>query len=693
MKYAAGITAILGGLGSLTYIGIYGYMIGSAASFLGSFGQTGNAVSSWGSWISTLSWVTPMLAVVGGMVTFANPALGGVLLAGSTFACWELLGFGSIGRMFVIPIGASSVMAFIASLSETPSRQPKQRPVESSADDASSPQLDRRKWEALLEYDRDVAEAASLVRPLGQAWLDEFATAFLALNDKSYLPGLVEKITARAKSEEKEREQRREEQRVEEAQRQQEYRQEQERRAKARRERRAIWQQRIWGTRQRKLSTSGVCALILLTGAGVAWRLTAPPARPSDRIMWDGYPENCWKKECLREAMSKAGASREAIDFAEKLTSAGQGTTNTWAVGRLNFGLVDLVIYSCQAAGRCGGYAFVDRDLRIIFPLRQVSFPNYTSMEHPQAMVTNYDEFVGPTDAPGGRKRYMFQTSVGDCMACEPYWAVQYAVDFDPEGHYLGSSLQGSLPWAKRPAATRVPSVYDTVAVPPEQEKASASHEESAETVQLVAPPPTKPEYSIAVSSGGRTGDLRARIRQISDRINAVRREDLTNLVAGIATDSAEAAPPRSAEARKLNDEGLAALKRGDVSAAVAVLQKASLLNPGDTEIAANLGYAELKSNDLAAAEKHLIASILISPTRASSWGSLGATLASAGAVADATVCFLVAFSVSRSQDASKRFFNSLAKDDPNANVREASSAALELFDSSLFAADLQAPR
>jgi hypothetical protein len=53
---------------------------------------------------------------------------------------------------------------------------------------------DQAKWNALLKYDADVAAAVEKIRPLGEHWLDEFASSYLALNDKSYLSRIVHKI-------------------------------------------------------------------------------------------------------------------------------------------------------------------------------------------------------------------------------------------------------------------------------------------------------------------------------------------------------------------------------------------------------------------------------------------------------------------------------------------------------------------
>ena len=58
---------------------------------------------------------------------------------------------------------------------------------------------DRAKWRALVEYDSDIARVVSALSPYGQKYVDQLATAYLALNDKEYLPMIVQKILAAAK--------------------------------------------------------------------------------------------------------------------------------------------------------------------------------------------------------------------------------------------------------------------------------------------------------------------------------------------------------------------------------------------------------------------------------------------------------------------------------------------------------------
>ena len=58
---------------------------------------------------------------------------------------------------------------------------------------------DKAKWKALVEYDPDISRVVNALSPYGQKYVDQLATGYLALNDKEYLPMIVQKILATAK--------------------------------------------------------------------------------------------------------------------------------------------------------------------------------------------------------------------------------------------------------------------------------------------------------------------------------------------------------------------------------------------------------------------------------------------------------------------------------------------------------------
>jgi hypothetical protein len=57
---------------------------------------------------------------------------------------------------------------------------------------------DKQRWRALLSSDADISRVAAALAPYGQKYVDELAAAYLAVNDKDYLPMILRKIIASA---------------------------------------------------------------------------------------------------------------------------------------------------------------------------------------------------------------------------------------------------------------------------------------------------------------------------------------------------------------------------------------------------------------------------------------------------------------------------------------------------------------
>lgn len=58
---------------------------------------------------------------------------------------------------------------------------------------------DEEKWAAVCQYDDDIRRVAAALQPYGDKYVDELARAYLTLNDKQYLPMIVQKIIEMAK--------------------------------------------------------------------------------------------------------------------------------------------------------------------------------------------------------------------------------------------------------------------------------------------------------------------------------------------------------------------------------------------------------------------------------------------------------------------------------------------------------------
>lgn len=60
---------------------------------------------------------------------------------------------------------------------------------------------DRKKWAMLKEYDTDLSSAASSMVAYGTKYEHELASSYLAIDDKAYLPAIVERLTSKAEAE------------------------------------------------------------------------------------------------------------------------------------------------------------------------------------------------------------------------------------------------------------------------------------------------------------------------------------------------------------------------------------------------------------------------------------------------------------------------------------------------------------
>jgi hypothetical protein len=68
--------------------------------------------------------------------------------------------------------------------------------ISAQSETPASVSYDKKKWDALVEFDEDIRNAAETVRPYGQEFVDRLADRYLSLNDKSYLPNILTKLAA-----------------------------------------------------------------------------------------------------------------------------------------------------------------------------------------------------------------------------------------------------------------------------------------------------------------------------------------------------------------------------------------------------------------------------------------------------------------------------------------------------------------
>ena len=59
--------------------------------------------------------------------------------------------------------------------------------------------FDEERWKSLVENDPDLSSLVSILAPYGQKYVDQLARAYLVLNDKVYLPIIIEQIVTSAR--------------------------------------------------------------------------------------------------------------------------------------------------------------------------------------------------------------------------------------------------------------------------------------------------------------------------------------------------------------------------------------------------------------------------------------------------------------------------------------------------------------
>lgn len=128
---------------------------------------------------------------------------------------------------------------------------------------------------------------------------------------------------------------------------------------------------------------------------------------------------------------------------------------------------------------------------------------------------------------------------------------------------------------------------------------------------------------------------------------------------------------------RSLNKLGLELLGRASYANAVSAFESAVAADPADIEARENLGYANLVAERLPDAESALIATLVIAPTRASAWASLGRVYALRGDQQSAVGAFLNTIRFSKDQEKTFTFFETLRDHDASPEIRSAASTAL----------------
>jgi hypothetical protein len=155
---------------------------------------------------------------------------GWLLLIVGTLLCasivWATIGFLMMGFGLICLLIAEKRTKRAAPMAKPPGkpREPRFQPVENRPAPAPLPRpgatgaaraavvaaeiarirhdhasYDAGKWDALVGSDPDIARLVEVMAPYGRQYVDELATVYLALNDKNYLPDIVDEIVASAR--------------------------------------------------------------------------------------------------------------------------------------------------------------------------------------------------------------------------------------------------------------------------------------------------------------------------------------------------------------------------------------------------------------------------------------------------------------------------------------------------------------
>lgn len=145
--------------------------------------------------------------------------------------------------------------------------------------------------------------------------------------------------------------------------------------------------------------------------------------------------------------------------------------------------------------------------------------------------------------------------------------------------------------------------------------------------------------------------------------------ENLAGAMQAASTVDSFTKPQRGdrATARKLNQDGLAALNASNPDEAVKLLVEANQADPGDEEIISNLAYAYSADGQLAKSEDTAVLALSLNPRRTSVWAPLAVTLAKEGRGDQAVEAMWLAFQFSGDKQKTLSFIDArlAAESDP----------------------------
>jgi tetratricopeptide (TPR) repeat protein len=131
--------------------------------------------------------------------------------------------------------------------------------------------------------------------------------------------------------------------------------------------------------------------------------------------------------------------------------------------------------------------------------------------------------------------------------------------------------------------------------------------------------------------------------------------------------------------ARSLNDKGHSFLRNEDIENAIDMFQQAHVADISDVEITNNLGYVNMKAGNLDDAEKYLIDTLVLSPTRATAWGNLGDMYALKGEENKAIGCYANMYRFSKNRINTDKFMRQMNSNEDVESLKVLRGKAIRL--------------
>jgi serine/threonine protein kinase len=132
-----------------------------------------------------------------------------------------------------------------------------------------------------------------------------------------------------------------------------------------------------------------------------------------------------------------------------------------------------------------------------------------------------------------------------------------------------------------------------------------------------------------------------------------------------------------SKEAREKDERGVALSNAGDLEAAAKLFEDAHNLNKGNVEYLNNMAFIYLKQGKVELAERTIIETLSIMPTRAIAWGTLGDVFAVKGDLAHSIASFSNDFRFSNNKIRTYRLLNTWNENEDNYVLKQARNEVL----------------